>query len=40
MLIGMGYAYAGRIARHGPAAAAPTAVPITTDMPAPVLAQA
>ena len=40
VLIGIGYAYAGRIARHGPAAAAATAVPPATDVPVPVLAQA
>lgn len=40
VLIGLGYAYAGRMAKAGPAAAAAAAVPPATDEPVPVLAQA
>lgn len=40
VLIGLAYAYAGRMAKSGPAAAAATAVPPATDQPVPVLAQA
>jgi len=40
VLIGLGYAYAGRMAAQGPAAAAATAIPPATDEPVPVLARA
>jgi nitrite transporter NirC len=40
LLVGLGYAYAGRMAAGGPAAAAAAAVPPAVDEPVPVLAQA
>src|SRR4051794_24081968 len=40
LLIGLGYAYSGRMAKSGPAADAAAAVPQSTVEPVPVLAQA
>ncbi|HEX3620775.1 MAG TPA: formate/nitrite transporter family protein [Acidimicrobiales bacterium] len=40
LLIGLGYAYAGRTAREGPAAAAAAAIPAATDELVPALAEA
>jgi nitrite transporter NirC len=40
VLIGLGYAYAGRMAKDGPAAASAAAVPPATSEPVPVMAQA
>jgi nitrite transporter NirC len=40
LLIGLGYAYSGRMAKSGPAADAAAAVPPSTVEPVPVLAQA